>query len=193
MLPQGLYWLFFTLLPSLVLGLPWDAINGRSAMGSMVTGAAPLEGIGPLRQNQVPHNRHLGIRGGHDALGNLTILVHQLTPPHFIINRRQLYYYMNSTTVFPVNVVNTTLPDRPPLQLIVGKKREGLKGGSWRFAGSMLYYDYPGNAGSQGIFWSCQMPGQTGPWPGVFLFAPKEENYVNDCNSLTFHNFGNTD
>lgn len=64
-----LRWAFWTLafLPLLltrfVQGAIWDGINGRATMGSMVAGATPIEAIGPLKVNQAPHKRHLGLHG----------------------------------------------------------------------------------------------------------------------------------
>lgn len=108
--------------------------------------------------------------------GNATILLHQSAPPLFLINRRQLYYYVNETTMYPINVHNTTLLHRPPLQLMVDtKKNKGVKGGAWRWQGSQLHYDYPGGIGTQGVFWSCvTQPGRgLSEVSGVFMFNHK--------------------
>lgn len=68
MLPQGIHWLLLALglfSNVCVMSLPWDAMSGQASFESMVVGATPLEGQGPLKVNQVPHFRHLGLRGGH--------------------------------------------------------------------------------------------------------------------------------
>ncbi|TFK25745.1 hypothetical protein FA15DRAFT_616950 [Coprinopsis marcescibilis] len=197
MLQRGLSWgLYVTVLSSLVLNslvwsLPWDGLNGRSSMNSMIAGATSIEAVGPLRVNQVPHQRHLGVKENGD-IGNATILVHQKRPPLFIINRRQLYLYLNETTVFPVNVHNTTLPDIPPLQLKVEPKKGGITGGGWRWTGSMLHYDFPGEAGYQSLFWVCPGPhdSKSPAWTGIFMFGPKGDGRVTECNSLMLHSFG---
>lgn len=118
--------------------------------------------------------------------GNLTIKGNTKNPASYFVRKNQLYQYVNDTTIYPVNVYNVTLPRTPPLQLRTSRKAEGLKGGSWRFAGSMLYYDFPGRDDeymlkensadaqyldqiyrSQGLFYNCAFSdgGQ-----GVFMF-----------------------
>lgn len=109
-------------------------------------------------------------------------MVNAKNPSVFYVRKNQLYQYVNDTTIYPVNVHNVTIPRVPPLQLRLGKNLDGLKGGTWRFAGSMLYYDFPGrdeellkenqpeylkHYRSQGLFYICDFPDGTS---GVFMF-----------------------
>ena len=109
--------------------------------------------------------------------------VNARVPDTFFVRKGQLYQYVNDTTIYPVNVYNVTMPRVPPLQLRTERKPDGLRGGTWRFAGSMLYYDFPGrdddyvlkenNAEylkyfrSQGLFYYCDFYDTTS---GVFMF-----------------------
>lgn len=65
-----------------------------------------------------------------------------------------------------MNVHNSTLTSELPLQLIVGKKQEGVKGGSWRWQGTMLFYEQ-GSATNGGVYYACQ---DTNGLMGLFLY-----------------------
>lgn len=84
----------------------------------------------------------------------------------FYIKNNQLWHFHNASTIFPVNVINSTLSSQMPLQLVVGNKREGVKGGSWRWQGTRLFYEQ-GSAHNSGVYYSCQ---DTNGLMGLFLF-----------------------
>lgn len=94
--------------------------------------------------------------------GNLTISPNSRAPGLFYINRGQLWQYINATSIFHVNVVNTTtvVPGMQdiPVQLVLDSKRTGIKSGSFRWKGTMLYYDY-GQQTNQGVYYSCAVEG----------------------------------
>ena len=98
--------------------------------------------------------------------GNVTVS-RRLTPPLFYVHNSQLYYYHNMTTIFPMNVHNSTLSSPFPYQMKVGKKQEGIKGGHWRWQGTMLYYER-GTGSNGGVFYSCKDP--TGGLTGLYMF-----------------------
>ncbi|KAG5646558.1 hypothetical protein DXG03_002861 [Asterophora parasitica] len=88
-------------------------------------------------------------------------------PSLFYIHRSQLWLFVNETTIFPVNALNTTNKADFPLQLVVGRKRQGSKTGLWRWQGTMLYYDQGKDSGNGGLYYSCTLPDGSN---GVFTF-----------------------
>ncbi|EAU84779.2 hypothetical protein CC1G_00298 [Coprinopsis cinerea okayama7 len=104
------------------------------------------------------------------TIGNLTILPNDRMPVLYYLTKETLWQYVNETTILPVNVHNVTesaLKYRhPPFQLVIGRKIEGIRG-SWRFAGSMLYYEFPGKEETQGLFFKCE---PSSGFSGVFMF-----------------------
>lgn len=87
-------------------------------------------------------------------------------PPLFYVHNEQLWHYHNASTIYPVNVQNSTLSSQLPLQLVVSKKRGGVKGGGWRWQGTQLVYEQ-GRAGNSGVYYSCQ---DTNGLMGLFMF-----------------------
>jgi hypothetical protein len=65
-------------------------------------------------------------------------------------------------------VVNSTLSSQLPLQVVVGDqpKLRVVKGGGWRWQGTMLFYEH-GSAHNSGVYYSCQ---DTNGLMGLFLF-----------------------
>ncbi|KAG6861610.1 hypothetical protein C0995_014517 [Termitomyces sp. Mi166 len=53
-----------------------------------------------------------------------------------------------------------------PIQLVAGKKAAGSKDGSWRWRGTMLYYDQ-GSLGNSGLYYNCRLA--DGSY-GLFMF-----------------------
>lgn len=88
------------------------------------------------------------------------------SPPLFYINNGHLWYYHNMTAIYPVNVLNSTMTSQLPLQLSVGRKQEGVKGGYWRWQGTMLYYEQ-GAGSNSGAYYSCQ---DTTGLMGLYLY-----------------------
>ncbi|KAF6762618.1 hypothetical protein DFP72DRAFT_876356 [Ephemerocybe angulata] len=182
---------------SLTMAVPW-AGGLRSSIASTSGGIMTyIEAMGPHSLGE-GITRHLSGQAGEP--GNVTIGVNVKNPSIFFVQKNQLYQYINDTTILPVNVYNVTINKAPPLQLILGKQPDGLKGGSWRFAGSMLYYDFPGRDESflkennpeylkyfrsQGLFYHCAFPNAKS---GVFMFYYLQDSGVS-CTPFTLHSF----
>lgn len=86
--------------------------------------------------------------------GNTTI-GQSSRPPLFYINKGQLYQSINASFIYPVNVKNVTGRDDFPLQISVGEDYDGMSGGTWRWQGTRLFYDY-GSSTNMGIYYSCR-------------------------------------
>lgn len=108
--------------------------------------------------------------------GNLTLDFIRRAPPLFFINRNQLWQYNNETAIYPVNVMNRTDIPHSPLQLVTGKKRQGVTSGMWRWRGAMLYYDQgrkdqgqkdQGQRGLTGLYYNCPLDNGSA---GVFMY-----------------------
>lgn len=84
----------------------------------------------------------------------------------FYIHNDQLWHYHNASTILPVNVLNSTASAELPLQVVVGNKRGGVKGGVWRWQGTRLFYEQ-GSADNSGVYYSCQ---DTNGLMGLFFF-----------------------
>lgn len=184
------YCLFLLWSIRVVVALPaLEGFFSRNVMGA-VTGASPIEGLSALRrddQQNMPYiSRHLTTYSDEGIIANLTLLPNFKQPPIYYINKDILWQYINATTILPVNVHNVTISAQsnahPHYQIKLGKKVEGVKG-SWRFAGSMLYYDFPGKAETVGLFHKCHPA--TG-WEGIFMYAQQEEPPMG-CEPYTFH------
>ncbi|KAJ3522342.1 hypothetical protein NMY22_g11932 [Coprinellus aureogranulatus] len=195
----GLSMLAFLLSFGMAFALPWD-IGSKGSISSTSGGILThIEAMGPKQAHEMVYTRHLmGLPQGQP--GNVTTKINAKNPSVFFLRKNQLYQYVNDTTIYPVNVHNVTIPRVPPLQLRVEKKLDGLKGGTWRFAGSMLYYDFPGRDDeflkenqpeylkyyrSQGLFYNCDLPDGTA---GVFMFYYLQDAGV-DCHPFTLHSF----
>ncbi|RDB22858.1 hypothetical protein Hypma_010204 [Hypsizygus marmoreus] len=182
-LAATLFAVFFLWFAILVAGVPtWEGLNGGSSIGSLVPGASYIEALAPVKDNE-RQTHHLALDSpGHP--GKLTILPNTKAPPLFYINRNKLWQFNNETSIFHVNVLNETQSDGYPLQLVVGKKQTGLTGGSWRWRGTMLYYDH-GPAGNSGLYYSCRLA--DGSY-GVFMFLRPSKTPI-DCETITFHSW----
>ncbi|KII95202.1 hypothetical protein PLICRDRAFT_34039 [Plicaturopsis crispa FD-325 SS-3] len=164
----------------------WENFSSRSSIGSLVPGASFIEAMGSARTDQWHSPNYLTIRqsgGDRGTPGNATI-GQTNSPPLFFINKEQLYQFTNATHILPVNVYNSTaVRGGLPLRLATGDKLEGIGGGSWRWKGTMLYYDY-GAKSNNGLFYLCQY--RTAP--GVYMNldpAPTPPG----CNIVTLHSF----
>lgn len=76
-------------------------------------------------------------------------------PPLFYINQNQLWLLVNDTTVYPVNVHNSTGTHELPMQLVLGRKRDGLTQGIWRWKATSLFYEFPGGKTNSGLYFRC--------------------------------------
>lgn len=166
----------------------FEGVTSWSSIGNLVPGMTYLEGLGPATSQgtpgHVPFYMSIAATRGkhrpacqtaesllttHTALagnpGNVTMYRNR-SPPLFYIHQNQLWHYHNESTIMPVNVHNTTGSGQLPLQLIVGKKPEGVPGGRWRWQGTMLFYEN-GPQNNEGLFYSCA---DVNGLNGMFLF-----------------------
>ncbi|KAF9009072.1 hypothetical protein BDQ17DRAFT_1349476 [Cyathus striatus] len=176
---------FFALcLFSLALAIPtWEGINVRGSIGSLVPGTSYIEALGPARGNEKSQLRHLSLPVPGNP-GNLTVMPNYRAPGLFYVGQNQLWNFVNETAIFPVNAINVTSTSEFPLQLIVGTKQAGISTGSWRWRGTMLYYDQ-GSRGNQGLFYTCTTDSGL---PGVFMFLQPSPTPPG-CDTLTLHSF----
>ncbi|KAJ6613451.1 hypothetical protein B0H10DRAFT_1881293 [Mycena sp. CBHHK59/15] len=169
-----------------VFALPtWEGLNSRTSMTSLVPSASYIEVLGP--DWVIKSQSHLSSHVLGEP-GNLTAVpIAQLrNPPLFSLGLDQLWQYRNETTIYPVNILNTTLtPDVPPLQLALGGKRSGLvTGGKWLWRGTMLHYNLGPNDNG-GIFYACPTEGGA---LGLFMFLQPSPTPPG-CNIVTLHSF----
>ncbi|KAI0347193.1 hypothetical protein BDW22DRAFT_1351563 [Trametopsis cervina] len=175
---------------TLVCGVPsFDGITFWSSdTGSIVPGMSALEALGPNNNYENGHYmpRFLTLSGERGAPGNATVktVLGRTPPPLFYIHNSQLWQYHNASTILPVNVHNSTLSSQLPLQMIAGKKRDGVKGGSWRWQGTQLVYEQ-GKSNNGGVYYSCQ---DTNGLMGVFLFM-RPSPTPQGCTIFTIHSF----
>ncbi|KAF9259509.1 hypothetical protein L218DRAFT_827043, partial [Marasmius fiardii PR-910] len=132
----------------------WESATGQVTINSLVPFATYIEAKG-YRETIT---RHLTLQTpGH--LGNLTASPNAYPPPLFYIRNNQLLLYANETSIFNVNVINTTTVAHPtneiPLQLVVDRKRKGVTSGSWSWMGTMLHYEF-GGRNNGGVYFLCK-------------------------------------
>ena len=96
--------------------------------------------------------------------GNAT-LHHESSPPVFYLRYGQLWQYNNDTNIMPMNVLNVSSSTDTSLQLVVGRREEGVHG-VWTWKGTQLFYEHSSGS-NQGIYYSC--PTESG-YDGVFIF-----------------------
>jgi len=148
-------------LSSLAIALPsWDAgILTRpftsTAVNNLVPGANIIEVVGPLsKERYVP--KHLNVRRSAEGVpGEATISDSDGTaPPVFFVNQRQLWQLTNQTSILAVNLQNVTGKAPVPLKLVLEQEQGGVEGGTWRWQGSRLFYDY-GKLSNNGLYFAC--------------------------------------
>ncbi|KAG7096966.1 hypothetical protein E1B28_004363 [Marasmius oreades] len=181
---SSLYILFLWF--SLVRSVPlWESATGQVSINSLVPFATYVEakGAGYVEAK----TSHLALQTpGH--FGNLTVSPNSYPPPMFYIRNNQLFLYANETSIFNVNVVNTTTMAPPtgefPLQLVVDRKRKGVTNGAWRWMGTMLDYEFEGR-NNGGVYYHCS---SEGGGRNLVLFlkgVPTPDN----CSLVTLHSF----
>ncbi|KAF8204969.1 hypothetical protein BJ912DRAFT_16373 [Pholiota molesta] len=109
----------------LILSVPtWEGMNGRSSIGSLIPGVSHIQAMGPVTTGGM--RKHLTLhRPGEYS--NITVAPSNIaTPQLFYINQEQLWLLVNETAVYPVNVHNSTDSHYLPMQLVLGKKKEGI-------------------------------------------------------------------
>ncbi|KDQ64496.1 hypothetical protein JAAARDRAFT_228050 [Jaapia argillacea MUCL 33604] len=168
---------------SLVFGVPtWEGTSQRS-IGSLVPGASPIEALGEMVPGQWPSPKYLSVPNPPGVPGNVSVYPNP-SPPYFFVRNDQLWQITNDTSILAVNVVNTTGVADVPLKLMVGKKRSGITNGSWRWRGTMLYYEQGSNS-NQGVYYVCiEKTGHS----GVYMFL-KPSPTPSGCSLVTLHSF----
>ncbi|TFK75915.1 hypothetical protein BDN72DRAFT_874163 [Pluteus cervinus] len=167
-----------------VNGIPaWE--GGRGTINSLVSGAGYIEALRAPRESDT---KHLAIHE-RGATGSLSLSVNHKAPPLFYVNQGQLWQPVNETTIYRVNVVNTTHTAYPnanfPLKLVLGKKPEGVTGGVWRWSGTMLYYDN-GPQTNGGLYYHCENFGNG--LNGIYFFLKPSETPPG-CYYFTMHSW----
>ncbi|PPQ77774.1 hypothetical protein CVT25_011209 [Psilocybe cyanescens] len=180
-IPFTLLALLFSL--QLIAAVPtWEGMNGRSSMGSLIPGASYIEAKGPVSSGS--STRHLSVHRAGE-LGNLSIISNTYEPPYFYISQNQLWLLVNETTVYPVNVHNSTGIHELPMQLILGKKKEGIVQGTWRWKATSLYYDFPGGKSNNGLYFRCLL--ESGAFNVFMSIIPQPP--PQNCQMMTLHSF----
>ncbi|OCH92879.1 hypothetical protein OBBRIDRAFT_790737 [Obba rivulosa] len=171
---------------SVVIAIPaFDGVTSWSSVGSLVPGISALEALGPSSKKVDPGTLpyFMSIHAPRGLPGNMTVYRNR-SPPLFYIYGDQLYHYHNDSTILPVNVYNTTGAQDLPLQIKAGTMEDGVKGGIWRWQGTMLQYER-GTQTNQGLFYHCDDPNGL---KGLFLFlqcsAPPP-----GCTPFTIHSW----
>ncbi|KAF9485362.1 hypothetical protein BDN70DRAFT_636300 [Pholiota conissans] len=167
-----------------ILAVPtWEGMNGRSSIGSLIPGVSHIQAMGPVATGGMM--KHLALHRPGE-LGNITVApLNRVAPPLFYINQEQLWLLVNETAVYPVNVHNSTSFHELPMQLVLGKKREGITNGIWRWKATMLYYDLPGGKSNTGLFYQCML--ESGAY-NVFM-TPIASRPPSGCQIMTLHSF----
>ncbi|KAF7776158.1 hypothetical protein Agabi119p4_4551 [Agaricus bisporus var. burnettii] len=158
----------------------WD-----TNMGSLVPGASYVEMMASKHKGNPSIKRYLNTFD-EGAPGNITLWGISRRPEWFYIRQNKLYQVINSTAIYPVNAHNITGTDGHPLQLISAENHKGNRYGTWRWQGSMLFYE-EGNLNNGGLFYECKLENQ-GRGPGVFTFLIQSRPPP-DCSPLTLHGF----
>ncbi|OBZ70452.1 hypothetical protein A0H81_09886, partial [Grifola frondosa] len=159
---------------SFVAAIPsFEGITSWFDIGSLVPGMSYLEALGPKTPNDVHIPFYVSIQAPRGYPGNATIYRNK-SPPLFYIHQNQLWHYHNDSTILPMNVHNSTGSPQLPLQLMVGKTRDVVTGGKWRWQGTMLFYEH-GSQTNQGLFYSCQ---DTTGLMGLFLFLQWSVSFI---------------
>jgi len=180
-LPFALFVLICSL--GLIAAVPtWEGMNGRNSIGSLIPGASYIEALGPGAVGSFANHLSPHTPG---EFGNITISVDSKAPPMFFINKNQLWLLVNETAVYPVNMRNTTGTHELPLQLTVGKKKEGITNGIWNWKSTMLFYDTPAGRSNDGLFFNCLTAnGLRNVFTSLVPVRPPD-----DCSIMTLHSF----
>ncbi|CAL1700940.1 unnamed protein product [Somion occarium] len=168
----------------------FEGVTSWSSIGSLVPGITYLEAIGPDGVGDATYHvpQYMSIQAPRGLPGNATVYRNK-SPPLFYIHNNQLWHFHNESTILPVHVHNSTLTSKLPLQVVVGDrdpklaKRTLVRGGNWRWQGTMLRYEQGDN--STPLFYSCQ---DTNGLLGLFLFLEPAPTPVG-CSPFTMHSF----
>lgn len=124
-----------------------------------------------VRGKHPPHpSSHSGYHPNLCVTGNPTNLTIRSNagprftePPVFFIKNEQLYQLNNQSSVFHVNVMNTTelSNSRDPadaqshkLRMEITPQKRGVRG-VWKWKGTMLHFEH-GGISNRGVFYGCQ-------------------------------------
>ncbi|KAH8105955.1 hypothetical protein BXZ70DRAFT_917551 [Cristinia sonorae] len=176
---------------TIVLAIPtYDGMGSFGSINNLVSGLTTLEAVGTKGIDPtVQSSRHyMAILAPRGLPGNATVY-RAKSPPLFYIRNDQLWHFHNETTIYPVQVHNSTASSELPLQVVVGDKpgkltkRTEVKGGLWRWQGTMLRYEQGSH--STPVFYSCQ---DTNGLMGLFLFVEPSPPPTG-CSPFTLHSF----
>ncbi|KAI0796783.1 hypothetical protein C8Q75DRAFT_729641 [Abortiporus biennis] len=166
----------------------FESMTQWSSTTTLVPGLTTLEAIGPGiidPQNYVP--QYVSVLADRGSPGNATIR-RDNAPPLFYVYQSQLYNYHNDSSILPVQLHNSTMSSKFPLQVVVGDtgkqaKKTLVKGGSWRWQGTILRYEH--GPYSTPLFYSClDVNGLMG------LFVSTEPSPTpSGCTAFTIHSF----
>jgi len=171
----------------LVLAIPtYDGMGSFGSINNLVSGLTTLEAVGTGGIDpQNPSRHYMTILSPRGYPGNATIYRAKI-PPLFYIRNDQLWHFHNESSIHPVKVHNSTASSQLPLQVVVGaklSKRTEVKGGTWRWQGTMLRYEQ--GTHSTPLFYSCQ---DTNGLMGLFLFLEPSPPPTG-CSPFTLHSF----
>ncbi|TFL06020.1 hypothetical protein BDV98DRAFT_580077 [Pterulicium gracile] len=142
-----------------------DYTGGANEAG-MIPGAGWITVMTPENPSRwgIKYLSALGVRGNPT---NLTIRSNAgprfTEPPVFFIKNEQLYQLNNQSSVFHVNVMNTTelSNSRDPadaqshkLRMEITPQKRGVRG-VWKWKGTMLHFEH-GGISNRGVFYGCQ-------------------------------------
>jgi len=183
--------LFISSCISYVLCVPaYEGVTQWSTIGNLVPGITTLEAINGQDGLTLEHNvpSYVSILAPRGLPGNATIFKSK-SPPLFYIHNNQLWHFHNESTILPVQLRNSTTQARHPLRVVVGDnepeatRQTRVKGGSWRWQGTMLWYDHGQH--STPLFHSCIT--RDGPL-GLFLYIEGGPP-IDGCTPFTLHSF----
>jgi hypothetical protein len=151
-------------------------LGSQSFFRQLVVGPTPIQAIPIARPVDYHHTvslaaepTYLNVAAPWGAPGKATIK--KGSAPSFFISHEKLFLYTNDTYILPVNILNSTIPDNPPLKLAVGTTYEGVQGVSWRWYGTLLAYKLGKRSGGA-LFYSCaEKDGTPGLYTSLELFS----------------------
>jgi hypothetical protein len=165
-----------------------------ASSSSLAPGAGYITAMSPTQESRVglKYLSALGVRG---TPTNLTIRSNAsprfTEPPIFFIKNYQLYQLNNASSVFHVNVLNTTLPtdasrEDHPLRIEITPQKKGIQG-VWKWKQSMLFFEQ-GKLSNRGVFYACQDK-LSGSTTSVITYLKEPSTEPENCLILTLHSY----
>ncbi|KAF9534333.1 hypothetical protein CPB83DRAFT_902277 [Crepidotus variabilis] len=166
----------------IVVSIPtWDPFFDQTTVDNLVPGGSHIESNVPSAFRAAKKQMSVQTLG---RPGNVTINNHLYEPPVFYVFKRQLWYMNNESTIWPVNMRNSSTTHPLPMQLVVEEKQGGIPG-TWRWEGSMLNFDLLGKKSPvHRLFFVCLLNNSY----NVF-FSPSPTPRPDGCEITTLHSF----